>query len=80
VLSRMDFLINLDNNSDTQLPSKLIDYSFTGRPVLNITSGMNFSTLQKFMEGDYSKRMILESSTNYDIVVVANKFISLLDS
>ena len=42
VLCGMDFLINLDNNTHTQLPSKLIDYSITGRPVLNVTSETDF--------------------------------------
>ena len=42
VLSRMDFLINLDNNTHTQLPSKLIDYAIAERPVLNINSKTDF--------------------------------------
>ena len=39
VLSRMDFLININNASERQMPSKLIDYYLTGRPVLSLDSG-----------------------------------------
>jgi glycosyltransferase involved in cell wall biosynthesis len=77
VLSEMDFLINFDNNTPTQLPSKLIDYSITGRPVLNINSETDLSVLLEFMDGNYSKKMNLEPPVNYDIRVVAEKFIRL---
>jgi len=77
VLSGMDFLINFDNNTGTQLPSKLIDYTITGRPVLNITSDTDLSLLLEFMEGNYSRKMNLEPMMNYDIRVVAKKFTRL---
>jgi hypothetical protein len=77
VLSGMDFLINFDNNTQTQLPSKLIDYSITGRPVLNVTSETDFNLLLEFMEGNYSGKMSFEPLSNYDIRVVAEKFIRL---
>lgn len=77
VLSGMDFLINLDNNTHTQLPSKLIDYSIAGRPVLNVTSETDFSKLAEFLNGNYSGKMNLESPTKYDIRVVAQEFIRL---
>jgi len=76
-LSEMDFLINLDNNTHTQLPSKLIDYAITGRPVLNITSKTDFSDLLEFLNGNYRSKMDLESPMNYDIRVVAKKFTRL---
>lgn len=77
ILSQMDFLLNFDNNTGTQLPSKLIDYSIAGRPVLNITSEMDFSVILEFMNGDYSKKMILKSPEYYDIYQVAEQFIRL---
>jgi glycosyltransferase involved in cell wall biosynthesis len=77
VLSGMDFLINFDNNTHTQLPSKLIDYSITGRPVLNINSETDLSVLLEFMDGNYSRKMNLEPPDNYDIRVVAEKFTRL---
>jgi hypothetical protein len=77
ILSGMDFLINFDNNTHTQLPSKLIDYSISGRPVINITSESDFSSFVEFMDGNYSRRMNLEPTINYDIKVVTEKFIHL---
>ncbi|OQB60009.1 MAG: hypothetical protein BWX96_02439 [Bacteroidetes bacterium ADurb.Bin145] len=79
VLAGMDFLINFDNNTSTQLPSKLIDYAITGRPVLNITSGSDFSQLLRFMDYDYSERMNLASPQTYNIKVVARAFTDLHD-
>ncbi len=77
ILSEMDFLVNFDNNVTTQLPSKLIDYAITGRPVLNITKDDDFIGLAQFLEGDYSKRMILEKPENYDIRHIARQFVNL---
>jgi glycosyltransferase involved in cell wall biosynthesis len=79
-LSQMDFLVNLDNNITTQLPSKLIDYAYAGRPVLNILANDDFSGLTQFMEGDYTKRMNLVSPENFEIDKIAKKFISLCDA
>ncbi|HBE42682.1 MAG TPA: hypothetical protein DDW27_16065 [Bacteroidales bacterium] len=80
VLSGMDFLINLDNNTSTQLPSKLIDYAITGRPVLNVTSDTDFTLLIEFLDGDYKGRMKLEPPEKYDIRVVAEAFVRLHDN
>lgn len=79
ILSGMDFLINLDNNVTTQLPSKLIDYAIAGRPVLNIRNDTDFTILAKFMEGDYSQRMVLEPPASYDIRNVAHSFVNLVE-
>ena len=77
VLAGMDFLINLDNNTHTQLPSKLIDYAIAGRPVLNINSGTDFTALVEFLEGNYRSKMNMEDISNYDIRSIAEKFINL---
>ncbi len=76
-LSRMDFLINLDNNVTTQLPSKLIDYSIVARPVVNLVQNDDFSVLLEFMGGDYSNKMKLEPPKRFDIKVIAQQFLSL---
>jgi hypothetical protein len=78
LLSGMDFLINFDNNTTTQLPSKLIDYSMSGRPVLNIREDDNLLLLIEFMNGNFTGRMHLPEITTYDIKRVAQSFINLL--
>jgi hypothetical protein len=80
VLAGMDFLINFDNNTTTQIPSKLIDYSIAGRPVLNITSNFDFSILLEFIDGVYNRRMLLDSPNNYDIREIAKKFIEITNN
>jgi len=77
VLSGMDFLINIDNNTSTQLPSKLIDYAITGRPVFNITSSTDISVLNEFFRGNYEGRMELAPPDDYDIRTICKNFLSL---
>jgi hypothetical protein len=49
-LSKMDFLINLENLSGTQSPSKLIDYGLTKRPIISINPSEDlFINLRKFI-------------------------------
>jgi glycosyltransferase involved in cell wall biosynthesis len=79
ILSGMDFLVNLDNNVPTQLPSKLIDYAIAGRPVLNIRNDTDLPILAQFMEGDYSGKMLFDPITSYDIRNVARAFVNLFE-
>ena len=74
ILSGMDFLLNFDNNTHTQLPSKLIDYAITGRPVFNIASDTDFSVLMEFFQGNYAGKMDLAPPGDYDIRTVVKKF------
>lgn len=78
-LGKMDFLINFDNGTDIQVPSKLIDYSLTGTPVLNIFPGEIKDTkiIDEFMNRDYTNRMNLPDSENYNIINVVDKFLKL---
>lgn len=79
-LSKADFLINFKNNSGLQTPSKLIDYKLTGRPVLEIDSGIvNFETVDEFLKRDYKGAMVLPDLAYYDIKNVANQFIKLMN-
>jgi glycosyltransferase involved in cell wall biosynthesis len=75
ILSQADFLINFDNNTTTQLPSKLIDYSIAGRPVLNIKSKLDEDVIDEFLDGNYSHKMKLMPSEDFDIRLVARKFV-----
>lgn len=77
-LSKMDFLINISNNSDVQQPSKLIDYALTKRPILEITSQFKEKEIFKeFFSGNYSHELKIENIERYDIKNIANKFIEL---
>ncbi|MBN1181564.1 MAG: glycosyltransferase [Bacteroidales bacterium] len=75
-LARMDFLVNFDNNSSVQIPSKLIDYKLTGRPVINVTKRFDKKTFLAFMNGDYTHAYQIGELDQYDIRNVATQFIS----
>lgn len=79
-LSKMDFLINIRNGGNVQLPSKLIDYGQTKRPILNITS--EFTEEEKksynnFIRGDYSQKFVIDHLEQYDIRNVCEQFLNL---
>lgn len=77
-LSKMDFLINFDNNTNLNVPSKLIDYAITKRPVFNIGKVFQEDSFLAFMNGDYTNRMILPDIEKYHIEDVAHQFVGLL--
>lgn len=79
-LGTMDFIINFDNNTSTALPSKLIDYSISGRPVLNITKELDTNKIDRFLKGDYSGKMEFPDIDNYRIENVCKAFIDLTDA
>ncbi len=76
-LSRMDFLLNIENTSNSQLPSKLIDYGMTGRPVFSCNKE-NFSEqkMQDFLNGNYHDAMEIDIE-KYRIENVAQQFLDL---
>lgn len=77
-LSSMDFLINFDNNTSLNVPSKLIDYAITNRPVLNVDKNFTFETILAFLKGDYSKRMLMPDPRQYHIKNVSKLFLDLI--
>lgn len=80
-LSTMDFLLNLDNGTAVQTPSKLIDYALTKRPILSLNSqSINKEKLDAFLTGDYSQQYIVEDINQYDIKVVAQQFLNLCNN
>ncbi len=80
VLAKMDFLVNFDNNTTLNSPSKLIDYTIVNRPVLNIQRNFNSNYLLEFLNGDYRNRMPLPDPQQYHIKNVTQLFLDLLKS
>lgn len=78
-LSGYDFLINIENLTHIQAPSKLIDYTIAGRPILDCNPGrIPEETIKKFLKKDYSDQLIVDIS-KYKIENVTEQFISLLE-
>jgi len=78
-LSTMDFLINIENGTSVQSPSKLIDYALTKRPILSFTSDViPEATFLEFLQGDYTNQFIVQNIEQYRIENVAKSFLKLL--
>lgn len=79
-LSQMDFLINLENKGARQVPSKLIDYAITRRPILSIRTGaLPQEQLEAFLSGDYREAYQVENIGQYRIENVCAAFLALND-
>lgn len=79
-LSKLDFLINIKNVSAVQAPSKLIDYTLTQRPILDISTDLTEEekiNLLKFMGGDYSSKHEDIDITQFAIENVCDAFLEL---
>ncbi len=79
ILEGMDFLVNFDNNTVLNSPSKLIDYAIVNRPVLNISRDFNAQSILNFIKGDYSQAMPLPNPEQFHISNVSKQFIDLLN-
>ncbi len=79
ILSKMDFLINFDNNTRRNSPSKLIDYALSGRPVLSIARVFKSTEILAFINGDYKGQMVLPDIQQYHITQVSSAFLKLLE-
>jgi hypothetical protein len=78
ILSQMDFLVNFENNSQTQSPSKLIDYTITGRPILSISErNFNINIFLEFLNRNYTNQLPKIKIDEYDIKNVVLKFETL---
>ncbi|MDF1576041.1 MAG: hypothetical protein P1P86_12710 [Bacteroidales bacterium] len=83
-MSKVSFLVNVDTIHDTQtnieaVPSKLIDYALSGRPVLNISSHrLDEDLVQEFLEGNYKRQRLIDKDS-YDIRKVTSSFMNLVE-
>lgn len=74
IMSKADFLINFENLSNCQKPSKLIDYGLAKRPVLSFSEkSFDPKKFERFMHGDYSGALQIDID-KYDIKKVADSF------
>jgi hypothetical protein len=79
-LSKMDFLINFENTSNNQTPSKLIDYAISGRPICSIsTANFKSNIFDEFMTGNFENETII-NLPDYDIKKVVKQYLSIESS
>jgi hypothetical protein len=78
-LSKMDFLINFSNQSGVQQPSKIVDYTLSGRPFLNVSNDQaTFEEFELFFINDFSDYRIADISM-FDQGAVASNIIMLTE-
>lgn len=79
-LSKCDFLLNINNISGVQAPSKLVDYTLSKRPIFEMTPGA-FDPIKfdSFLHGNYSNSLSIDI-TSFNITNVTNQFLSLMNS
>lgn len=77
-LSKYDFLVNFENKTTNQQPSKLIDYAIAARPVLNVSwdGSCDSELLKQNLQFEYTSEQFI-SSAPFDIKHVVQKIESL---
>ena len=78
-MKKFDFLVNFENkNLKGQVPSKLIDYAISNRPIINLsTKKFDKKKFLEFLNGNYENRYVVKNLKQYQIGNVANQFINL---
>ena len=77
-LSKMDFLVNIENTDREMVPSKFIDYALTKRPILSLhPENFDPELVVEFINGNYENQFIVKNLEKYNIKNVAPQFLNL---
>jgi hypothetical protein len=77
-LIKVDFLIYFPYKKQSQKPLKLIDYHYTGKPILEYRNdNISRQAFYEFMDFNFSKRIPAEDINQYRIENVSARFLSL---
>ncbi len=76
-LSQVDFLINIENDSENQLPSKLIDYAIAERPIFSANKN-NFDPqkFKQFLNFNFDGQLSIDL-TKHNIKNIVDQIINL---
>ena len=76
LLAGMDCILNFENHSKTQSPSKIIEYSFLGRPIFSVNLEIDGDVfIDELLSGN--REPIQINSSEYDNKQIIDKYISL---
>lgn len=76
-LACMDFLVNIENLGSVQVPSKLIDYALTKRPILQVGREVDKLLVNEFLNFDFHRGYVVENLSQYNIKNVVDEFCKL---
>lgn len=74
-MRKMDFLLNFGNSTDYHLPSKVVDYLYSNKPIVNVHSIKNDSSKEFFKD---HKDILNLNTTDDQLVKLANSFIEFV--
>jgi glycosyltransferase involved in cell wall biosynthesis len=77
-LAQADVLVNLGNATAHQLPSKVVDYAATGKPVLNLAQVAGDSSALFFAQHAGARTLLLDGSHN--LAELAEQFCQFLQT
>jgi hypothetical protein len=77
LFSSMDFLVHFPYRDPSQRSLKLIDYLYSRRPILSFTNLPNQTTLNSFLNGDFTNQFPREDISEYEISRVTDQFLEL---
>ncbi len=78
-LAKVDFLVAFKPKHLSQVPSKLIDYSYIGKPILYFGIDGNVRDIYHFISGDYSEQLNKLDIEPFKIHNVVNQFLKVFD-
>ena len=79
LLCRMDFLLNFENGTSIQSPSKLIDYLVVNKPILSIPNReLPIQIINEFINHDYRNRLVINNPEQYRVETVVRSFLNLI--
>jgi hypothetical protein len=77
-LSEVDFLVNFENENSKMVPSKLIDYALTTRPIISFNSKtFNSNVFSDFLCGLYDHQIMINKEY-YNITNIIKSFKELI--
>jgi len=74
-MKEADFLINIGNNTSYQLPSKMVEYMSSGKPIINFISSSNDSSLALIKDYPLHINIIDKGITEENEVLLLENFI-----
>lgn len=73
-LSKMDFIINMNNATSNQVPSKLIDYSLSKRSVFSFSqNGFDIERFTRFLSSQYDNNDAIDISV-FNIIRIVDQY------